>query len=129
MKLTATPASVYLAGHVDAQVSFTDEGLVATVSLKVAGSRLDGSTYEFFSSNQQVTRSAVDAAWPTARFGINVPKDLKEGEPLHFTETVTDSINQSTAVTSDVALLTDSIAPQIISLTPVRTLADCVRSS
>src|SRR5207244_2326400 len=118
VKLTATPASVYLAGHVDAQVSFTDEGLVATVSLKVAGSRLDGSTYEFFSSNQQVTRSAVDAAWPTARFGINVPKDLKEGEPLHFTETVTDSINQSTAVTSDVALLTDSIAPQIISLTP-----------
>ncbi|HEX9406616.1 MAG TPA: Ig-like domain-containing protein, partial [Thermoanaerobaculia bacterium] len=117
VKLTVTPASVYLAGHVDAQVSFTDEGLTATVSLKVVGSHADGSTYEFANSNQQVTRAAVDAAWSTARFSVNLPRDLKEGEALHFTTTVTDSINQSTSTTTDVPLLTDSIAPQIVSLT------------
>ena len=122
--VTTTPSAVFLGGHVDAAVAFNDEGVAATVGLKVTGSHLDGTPYELPSArikpsvNQQATRLAVDAAWPVVNFGVDLPTDLKEGEPLHFTATVTDSVNQATSSTTDVALQPDTVAPQVVSVMP-----------
>ncbi|HUJ13824.1 MAG TPA: Ig-like domain-containing protein, partial [Thermoanaerobaculia bacterium] len=119
LALTVTPDSFYLGGHGSARVTFNDEGVVASVSLKITGARLDGSSYDLPVLNQQVSRTAVDAPWPAAQFAFALPPDLKEAQPLHFVATVTDSVNQSASASSDVPLLADSIPPQIVSLTPV----------
>ncbi|MDQ6799844.1 MAG: Ig-like domain-containing protein, partial [Acidobacteriota bacterium] len=116
--VTPTPASAYLTGHVDVAVAFADEGLTATIALKAVGVHLDGSPYELPISNQQVTRAAVDAAWPAVHFGVDLPRDLKEGDALHVTATVTDSINQAASAAADVAVLTDSTPPRIVSISP-----------
>ncbi|HKB78279.1 MAG TPA: Ig-like domain-containing protein, partial [Thermoanaerobaculia bacterium] len=124
LNVAVTPAAAYLASRLQATISFEDEGLAATVGLKVTGSHTDGSPYELPpsritpSANQQANRSAVDAAWPPVAFTIDLPPDLEEGEPLHVTATVIDSVNQSASATTDVPLLPDTAAPRIVSMTP-----------
>lgn len=124
VNIAAIPDSVYVGGHVDATVTFTDEGLTAAASLRVVGSHKDGTPYELDASrikpstNQQASRAAVDAAWPAVKFGVDLPVDLKQGDPLHFTATIVDSINQATTAVADVLLKSDAVAPRIISMTP-----------
>ncbi|HJT17385.1 MAG TPA: Ig-like domain-containing protein, partial [Thermoanaerobaculia bacterium] len=112
VKVTVTPSSFYLGGRGDAQVTFTDEGLIAAVALKISGS------YDLPVMNQQISRGSVDAPWPAGHFTFALPRDFAEGMPIHFTATVTDSVNQSTSATQDVPLLADNVPPQIVSLTP-----------
>ncbi|HXA17287.1 MAG TPA: Ig-like domain-containing protein [Thermoanaerobaculia bacterium] len=124
--LTTSAASAYLNGHFNANVTFTDEGTVASLNLAVTGQHADGSPYPLLdtafqpSNNQQATRPDTAAPWsPTpVTFGVTIPNNLKEGTPLHVTVTVTDSDNQASTKSTDVNLLTDSIPPVIVSLDP-----------
>ena len=122
--VTNTPSAVFLNGSIASEVSFDDEGLVATVGLAVTAKHTDGSAYPLPSTsihpsvNQQVSRARVDASWPTAKFTVDVPNDAQEGQPLVVTATVTDSVNQSTSASSNVDLTLDATNPTIVSMTP-----------
>jgi hypothetical protein len=122
--VTNTPTAVYLAGKVATEVAFKDEGLSATVALAVSGKHQDGTAYPLAvasihpAANQQITRTAVDATWPAAKYTVDVPADVKEGEPLQVTATVTDSIGQATTQSANVDVLADLNKPVITSLLP-----------
>ncbi|HXG59335.1 MAG TPA: carboxypeptidase regulatory-like domain-containing protein [Thermoanaerobaculia bacterium] len=123
--VTATPGSVYLGGHVDADVTFRDDDVTATVSMQVTGKKLDGTAYVIPDAlikpaPHQTANRGSDGAWSPSpvRFSVDLPADLKEGEPLQFTTTVRDPQNQSTSQTATVSLLADAAKPQITSLTP-----------
>src|SRR5207244_2588020 len=48
--IATTPASVYLGNRVSADVTFSDEGLKATVSVDVVGKHADGSDYHLLAA-------------------------------------------------------------------------------
>jgi hypothetical protein len=124
--LTTSAPSAYVSRRVDANVTFTDEGTLATVTMSATGQHADGSPYPLPATaftpsiNQQVSRTSTTAAWSPspATFGITLPIDLKEGAPLHVTASVKDSDQQTSTATTDVAVLTDTIAPVVVSIDP-----------
>ncbi|MEO8035365.1 MAG: Ig-like domain-containing protein, partial [Acidobacteriota bacterium] len=124
VKVVNTPSAVFLHGTFASEVTFEDEGLIASVALQVVGKKGDGSSYTLPptaihpGANQQVTRATVDAPWLSARYTIDVPSDAKEGEPLVVTATVTDSVNQSSSVAANVVLNADTANPAIVTMTP-----------
>ena len=123
--LTPSVTGVYLNGHVDAGISFSDEGTVATINVTATGQHADGSSYPLPdaafkpSPNPQVTRPGTSSPWPVpVTVGIDLPSDLKEGTTLHLTATVTDSDAQKTLAQADVNVLVDNQPPVIVSLDP-----------
>lgn len=123
--LTANPASVYLGAHIDAVAGFDDEGTICNVTLDILGKHRDGTDYHLTSASvrpaltQQVSRKSTADPWPRAAFGIDLPPDLLEGAPLHASVVVKDSDGRlSDPGRAEIALLTDTIAPRIVSVSP-----------
>jgi hypothetical protein len=121
--LTPSVSSVYLNGHIDAGVSFSDEGTKATINFAATGQHADGSAYPLPDGafnpgpNPQVSRPDTVSPWPLpVTVGITVPPDVKEGTILHLTANVVDSDAQTTPQHADVNVLVDNQPPVVVSI-------------
>jgi hypothetical protein len=124
--VTTTTASTYLGRTIAAHVAFSDEGTLVTTKLAVSGTNKDGSPFTFPDAlihpkvNQQITRKDTATPWAGADYTIDVPGTLKTGTTITITATVVDSVNKtSDPATASVAILADSVAPQVSITAPV----------
>jgi len=112
-----TPASAYPTQKVTSVVTFSDEGVKVTVSLKLVATKLDGSPLEQILDSKQITRASTTAAWPSATFSnYALPLDLKAGTSNIVAE-VKDASRTGTGQAS-IEILDDVLAPEIVSFTP-----------
>jgi hypothetical protein len=116
--VTMNPAgAIYPGNHALASVTFDDEGTQATVQVDASATKSDGSAYAA-SLVKTITRSNVSTAWPAAQFDFDLPATLKQGTKVTFSASVTDVRGLKGTGSAQLDLSVDTIAPQVLSLTP-----------
>jgi len=116
--VTMTPASaIYPGNDALASVTFDDEGTQATVQVDASATKSDGSAYTA-SLVKTITRAKVSDPWPQAQVDFALPATLKQGTKITFAATVTDVRGLKGTGSAQLDLLVDTVAPQVLSLTP-----------
>jgi len=116
--VTMLPAgAIYPGNHALATVTFDDEGTQATAQVDASALKSDGSAYAK-SLVKTVIRAKVSDPWPAAQLDFDLPANLKQGTKVTFDASVTDVRGLKGTGSAQLDLSVDSIAPQVLSLTP-----------
>ena len=113
--LTLTPASSYPTQTVGSVVTFDDEGVKVTVSIRLEGQKNNGDPLVVELDSKQITRANPTTPWPSVSFSSKLPLDLKPGTAKIFARVAELKF---TEVSADLDVLDDTLEPEVVSSLP-----------
>lgn len=113
--LTVNPASAYPTQTLASTVTFNDEGVKVTVSIRLVGQKTNGEAVTVELGSKQLTRAKATDPWPAATFTSTLPLDLKPGTAQIIAKVAEAKF---TEVTENFEILADTSNPEVVSSLP-----------
>jgi hypothetical protein len=115
VKITLTAGSAYPTQTVGSSVTFSDEGVKVTVSIRLVGQKTNGDPLTIELDSKQITRAKATDPWPAVTFSTKLPLDLKPGTAQIIARVAE---LKATEVATDLEVLDDQAKPEVVSTLP-----------